>query len=109
MPQVIFLKLQSKVINEVSVQLTLPPSWTMHNVFHVSWLKPLGVWKSKNPKLKQWGFKIWALLKKFQAWSIKHADRKDNLEAHEAAQGMITEVFVMKVDVPMYMGRETLF
>lgn len=30
----------SKVINEVSPQLGLPPSWTMHNVFHVSWLKP---------------------------------------------------------------------
>ena len=29
-----------KVINEVSMQLRLPQSWTMHNVFHVSWLKP---------------------------------------------------------------------
>ena len=28
-----------KVINEVSMQLRLPQSWTMH-VFHVSWLKP---------------------------------------------------------------------
>ena len=36
-------------------------------------------------------------------------DRKDNEEAHEVAQGMITEVFVIKTDVPMYMGRETLF
>ncbi|MCO5578142.1 hypothetical protein L7F22_031980 [Adiantum nelumboides] len=29
-----------KEINAVSFQLRLPPSWTMHNVFHVSWLKP---------------------------------------------------------------------
>lgn len=28
-----------KVINEVSMQLRLPQSWTMHNVFHVAWLK----------------------------------------------------------------------
>ena len=69
----------------------------------------LGAWQSKNPKLKQWCFKIRALLKKFQAWSIRHVDKRDNEEAHEAAQGMITEVFVMKTDVPMYMGRETLF
>ena len=29
-----------KQINEVSIQLRLPTSWTMHGVFHVSWLKP---------------------------------------------------------------------
>ena len=41
-------------------------------------------------------------------WNLKHIDRSENLEAHEADQQMITEVFVMKADVPMYLGREAL-
>ena len=28
-----------KKVNNVSMKLRLPPSWTIHNVFHVSWLK----------------------------------------------------------------------
>ena len=68
----------------------------------------LGVWQTKNPSLKQFCFRIRGLLRKLKAWTIKHIDRKDNEEAHDAAQGMITQVFVMKTDAPRYLGRETL-
>ena len=30
----------TKVVNDAAMQLRLLESWTMHNVFHVSWLKP---------------------------------------------------------------------
>ena len=49
----------------------------------------LGVWKSKNMTLKERCFKIKGLLKKFEAWNIKHIERVVNEEAHKAAQGMI--------------------
>ena len=49
-----------------------------------------------------------ALLKKFEAWSLQHIDRSQNEEAHEAAQEMITCVFVLKAEAPLYHGREVL-
>ena len=68
----------------------------------------LGVWKSKNTSLKEFCFRIKGLLKQFEAWSIHHVNRNQNEEAHEAAQSMINEVFVLKSDVPLYYGRESL-
>ena len=68
----------------------------------------LDVWKSKNMTLKERCLKIKGLLKNFEAWSIKHTKRALNEEAHEAAQGMIGEVFVMKADQTFYCGLETL-
>ncbi|MCO5580061.1 hypothetical protein L7F22_033927 [Adiantum nelumboides] len=68
----------------------------------------LGVWKNKNPKLKNLCFKVKALLKKFEAWSLQHVERSQNEEAHKAAQGMITCVFVVKANAPLYHGREML-
>ena len=65
----------------------------------------LGIWKSKNTTLKELCFRVKGLLKKFEAWSICHVDRDQNKEAHDAAQSMITEVFVVKSDLPMYHGR----
>ena len=50
----------------------------------------LGVWQSKNPNLKKFCLKVQNLLKKFEAWSLKHIDRNLNEEAHNAAQEMIT-------------------
>lgn len=61
----------------------------------------LGVWKSKNPLLKDRRYRIKGLLKRFE-------ERALNEEAHEAAQGMIEELFVLKVDLPLYCGQETL-
>ena len=49
-----------------------------------------------------------SLLKQFEVWNLKHIDRSKNLEAHKASQQMINEVFVMKADAPMYLGREAL-
>ena len=43
-----------------------------------------------------------------EAWSIKHVSRELNEEAHMAARTMIIEVFVIKTNEPMYLGRETL-
>ena len=40
--------------------------------------------------------------------SIRHIERALNEEAHETAQGMIEELFVLKVDLPLYRRRETL-
>ena len=68
----------------------------------------LGIWKSKNTTLREWCFCIKGLLKKFSTWSIKHIERAFNEEAHEAAQGMIGELFVLKADLPFYHGRESL-
>ena len=53
-------------------------------------------------------FRIKGLLKKFQSWNIKHINRAQNKEAHEAAQSMINEVFVIRADMPLYHGRESL-
>ena len=47
-------------------------------------------------------------MKKFEAWSIRHIERSLNEEAHNAAQGMIGELFVMKADLPLYRGQESL-
>ena len=68
----------------------------------------LGVWKSKNTTLKELCYKIKGLLKRFKAWSIRHVPRAQNEEAHEAAQSMIGELFVVKADAPLYRGRESL-
>ena len=68
----------------------------------------LEAWKNKNPSLKEMCFRIKGLPKRFEAWTIKHIKRALNEEAHEAAQGMIGKVFVIKADVPLYHGRETL-
>ncbi|MCO5597494.1 hypothetical protein L7F22_051572 [Adiantum nelumboides] len=68
----------------------------------------LGVWKTKNSSLRKICFKIKSLLKRFEAWSIRHIERAMNEEAHDAAQGMIGKIFVLKVDRPLYCGREIL-
>ena len=62
----------------------------------------LGAWKSKNPALRDKCFKIKSLLKKFEAWSIRHVERSLNTEAHDAAQVMIGELYVLKATVPLY-------
>ncbi|MCO5603002.1 hypothetical protein L7F22_057144 [Adiantum nelumboides] len=38
----------------------------------------LGVWKNKYPKLKNLCFRVKALLKKFEAWSLQHVERSQN-------------------------------
>ena len=68
----------------------------------------LGVWKNKNPRLRTLCVQVKQLLKRFEAWSIMHIDRSQNEEAHNAAQNMIMEVFVMRANEPWYHGRETL-
>ncbi|MCO5584217.1 hypothetical protein L7F22_038141 [Adiantum nelumboides] len=68
----------------------------------------LGVWKTKNSSLREICFKIKSLLKRFEAWSIRHIERAMNEEAHDADQGMIDEIFVLKVDRLLYCGREIL-
>ncbi|MCO5584216.1 hypothetical protein L7F22_038140 [Adiantum nelumboides] len=68
----------------------------------------LGVWKTKNSSLREICFKIKSLLKRFEAWSIRHIERAMNEEAHDAAQGMIGEIFVLKADRLLYCGREIL-
>lgn len=70
--------------------------------------KVLGVWKSKNPTLKELCYRIKGLLKRFEAWSIKHVARDQNKEAHEAAQTKIGILFVINADKPLYHGRESL-
>lgn len=49
-----------------------------------------------------------ALLKKFKALNLQHIDRSQNEEAHEAAQEMITCVFVLRAEASLYHGREML-
>ena len=68
----------------------------------------LGAWKSKNPTLRDMCFRIKNLLKKLEAWSIQHVERSLNTEAHEAAQGMIGELYVLRATKPLYHGRECL-
>ncbi|MCO5564044.1 hypothetical protein L7F22_017700 [Adiantum nelumboides] len=77
----------------------------------------LGVWKNKNPKLKNLCFKVKALLKKFEkfeawslqyAWSLQHIERSQNEEAHEATQGMLTCVFVVNANASLYHGTKML-
>ena len=53
-------------------------------------------------------FRIKGLLKKFKAWSIQHIERSLNGEAHDAAQSMIGELYVLKATLPLYQGRESL-
>ncbi|MCO5596036.1 hypothetical protein L7F22_050092 [Adiantum nelumboides] len=57
----------------------------------------LGVWKTKNSSLREICFKIKSLLKRFEAWSIRYIECAMNEEAHDAVQGMIGEIFVLKV------------
>ena len=64
----------------------------------------LGVWKSKNTALRELCSRIKGLLKKLEAWSIRHVERALNEEAHSATQSMIGELFVVKVDLPLYRG-----
>ena len=61
----------------------------------------LGAWKSKNPTLRDMCFRIKNLLKKLEAWSIQHVERSLNTEAHEAAQGMIGELYVLRATKPL--------
>ena len=68
----------------------------------------VGAWKSKNPTLRDMCFKIKGLLKRFEAWSIWHVERSLNTKAHDAAQGMIGELYVVKAILPFYQGREGL-
>ncbi|MCO5595840.1 hypothetical protein L7F22_049891 [Adiantum nelumboides] len=68
----------------------------------------LGVWKTKNSSLREICFKIKSFLKRFEAWSIRHIEPTMNEEAHDAAQGMIGKIFVLKADRPLYCGREIL-
>ena len=68
----------------------------------------IGVWQSKNPNLRKFCLKVQSLLKKFEAWSLKHIDRNLNEEAHNAAQEMIIQLYVIRTDGTMYVGRESL-
>ena len=68
----------------------------------------LGVWKSKNTALKKMCFRIRGLLREFEEWNLKHIGRDQNEEAHEAAQTMVCEVFVLRTQEPLYCGREKL-
>ena len=68
----------------------------------------LGVWKSKNTVLREMCSHIKGLLKKFETWSLRHIDCSQNVEAHNAAQDMVIEVFVLKACIPMYCVRESL-
>ncbi|MCO5615117.1 hypothetical protein L7F22_069406 [Adiantum nelumboides] len=65
----------------------------------------LGVWQSKNPRLKNMCFHVKNLLKHFEAWSLRHIDRSHNEEAHATAQAMIGQSYVMRADSPLYLGR----
>ena len=47
---------------------------------------------------------IKGLLKKFETWTLRHIDRSQNVEAHNAAQDMITKVIVLKACNLMYCG-----
>ncbi|MCO5555446.1 hypothetical protein L7F22_008991 [Adiantum nelumboides] len=42
------------------------------------------------------------------AWSLRHIDRSHNEEAHAAAQAMIGQLYVIRADSPLYLGRESL-
>ncbi|MCO5555554.1 hypothetical protein L7F22_009099 [Adiantum nelumboides] len=64
----------------------------------------LGVWQSKNPRLKNMCFHVKNLLKHFEAWSIRHIDRSHNEEAHAAAQAMIGQLYVIRADSPPRSG-----
>ncbi|MCO5548812.1 hypothetical protein L7F22_002274 [Adiantum nelumboides] len=68
----------------------------------------LGVWQGKNPRLKNMCFHVKNLLKHFEAWSLRHIDRSHNEEAHAAAQAMIGQLYVIRADSPLYLGRESL-
>ncbi|MCO5614632.1 hypothetical protein L7F22_068916 [Adiantum nelumboides] len=68
----------------------------------------LKVWKNKYPKLKNSCFRVKVLLKKFEAWSLQHIEKSQNEEAYEAAQGMITCVFVVNENAPLSHGRDML-
>ena len=68
----------------------------------------VGAWKSKNPTLRDMCFKIKGLLKRFEAWSIWHVKRLLNTEAHNAAQGMIGELYALRAAKTLYEGREHL-
>ena len=68
----------------------------------------LGVWQTKNTKLRSLCSRIKSLLKRMEAWGINQISRELNEEAHMAAQTMSTQVFVIKSNESMYLGRETL-
>ena len=62
----------------------------------------LGVWRSKNPTSRDMCIKIKGLLKKFKSWSIRHVECSLNTKAHDAMQGMIGELYVVKAILPLY-------
>ncbi|MCO5586846.1 hypothetical protein L7F22_040791 [Adiantum nelumboides] len=70
--------------------------------------KVLGMWQSNNSRLKNMCFHVKNLLKLFEAWSLRHIDRSHNEEAHAVAQAMIGQLYVIRADSPLYLGRETL-
>lgn len=43
-----------------------------------------------------------------EAWSLRHIERSQNEEAHNVAQEMITQLFVIGTNTSMYLGRESL-
>ncbi|MCO5600179.1 hypothetical protein L7F22_054287 [Adiantum nelumboides] len=53
-------------------------------------------------------FHVKILLKHFEAWSLRHIDSSHNEEAHAAAQAMIGQLYVIRADSPLYLGRESL-
>ncbi|MCO5563406.1 hypothetical protein L7F22_017048 [Adiantum nelumboides] len=68
----------------------------------------IGVWKSKNPRLKNMCFHVKNLLKRFEAWSLRHIDRSHNEEAHATTQAMIGQLYVIRADSPLNLQRESL-
>ncbi|MCO5551779.1 hypothetical protein L7F22_024628 [Adiantum nelumboides] len=56
----------------------------------------LGVWQSKNPSLKNMYFHVKNLLKRFEAWSLRHIDSSHTEEAHATAQAMIGQFYVIR-------------
>ena len=46
---------------------------------------------------------IKGLFKNFETWTSRHIDCSQNVEAHNAAQDMIIEVFVLKACISMYL------
>ena len=67
-------------------------------------------WKVNKEEMKGWFFKVKKLLSSFLTYQIWHIPRNLNVRAHElAGQVFEKDVNVLKVQEPMYMGRESLY